>query len=95
MYVAMYTRAMANMVRKQVYIERHQDRSLRARARLEGVTESQLIRQGVDRVLEGDAQLPPDDALWAAERQFIEARRKRLQVAPRRRRWTRDELYDE
>ena len=57
------------------------------------VTESELIRQGIDRVLAGSERLPPDDAAWAEEKRFIAARMRGPQ-ARRPRTWTRDELYD-
>ena len=42
---------MRRMKRKQVYIHADQDQRLRALASRDGKTESQLLREGVDRIL--------------------------------------------
>ncbi len=80
------------MIRKQVYIEPHQERRLKARAKLLGLTEAEIIRQSLERGLgEGRAQ-HPDPAAWARISRYIRARRTK---SPRRpaKPWRRDELY--
>lgn len=96
MYLTMYDRDMARMVRKQVYIEERQERLLKRRAKQLGVTEAELIRQGIDEL---DRRAPADpgprrlEALADSER-YIRARR--LPSVPQTgRRWTREELYEE
>jgi hypothetical protein len=81
------------MVRKQVYIEPEQDERLKRRAQALGVTESELIREGIDLVTKPGV-LAEDRALWQAELEFMRAR-ARLKVPPGPRGWTREELYDE
>ncbi len=82
------------MVRKQVYIEPEQDERLERRARALGVTESALIRQGIDLVTEGPALAADDEAEWHAELDFMRER-GRIEVPPGARSWTREELHDE
>lgn len=81
------------MVRKQVYIEPEQDERLKRRARVLGVTESELIRQGVDLVTAGQP-LADDEAEWQTELEFMRER-GRLEVPPQKRTWTREEIYEE
>jgi len=85
---------MARMVRKQVYIEPEQDRLLKRRAKELGVTESDLIRRGIDQADRARAGLPLDRAAWEAELTFIRER-ARIQQLGRTRGWTREELYQE
>lgn len=85
---------MARMVRKQVYIEPEQDRLLKRRAKELGVTESDLIRRGIDQVDRAHAGLPLDRAAWEEELTFIRER-ARIQELSRTRGWTREELYQE
>ena len=51
---------MKRMEREQVYLEADQNRRLRALARDQGVTESELIRGGVNRVLNEPVPFEPD-----------------------------------
>jgi hypothetical protein len=85
---------MARMVRKQVYIQPEQDRLLKRRAKELGVTESDLIRRGIDQVDRANAGLPFDRAAWEEELTFIRER-ARIQELGRTRAWTREELYQE
>ena len=96
MYVAMYIGGngspMAEMVRKQVYIEPRQEDLLKALAKELGVTESELIRHGIDRGLAGMAEFRPDPAAWKEAERYI-LRRVRKGPVRGKRRWTREELY--
>ena len=85
---------MPRMVRKQVYIEPEQDRLLKRRARELGVTESDLIRSGIDQVDRARAGLPLDRAAWEEELTFIRER-ARVQELGRTRGWTREGLFQE
>lgn len=84
---------MAEMVRKQVYIEQRQERLLKERAKKYRVTEAELIRRAIDRGLERTASRAPDPDAWKSVETFI-ARHRNQRVAQRQRAWTRDELYD-
>jgi hypothetical protein len=84
---------MAQMVRKQVYVERRQEERLKALAKALRVTEAELIRQGIDRGLEGMSVARPDGAAWREAEAFIQARARKASVAGKRR-WRREELHD-
>ncbi|MBI4609743.1 MAG: ribbon-helix-helix domain-containing protein [Candidatus Rokubacteria bacterium] len=83
---------MAEMVRKQVYIEPRQEQLLKALARELRVTEAELVRQGIDRGLAGLGELRPDPAAWKEAERYI-LRLMRKGPLKGRRRWTREELY--
>lgn len=89
---------MARMVRKQVYIDEEQDRRLKDLASRRQVTESSLIRSGIDVMLAGHVvPMTPEEAwndlhaLWAE----IDARHEREGRAAGPRDWTRDDLYED
>ncbi len=83
---------MAEMIRKQVYIEPRQDQLLKALAKELGVTEAELIRHGIDRGLASMAGLRPDPTAWKEVERYILARMRKGAVKGKRR-WTREELY--
>lgn len=88
----MYKGAVARMVRKQVYIEPAQEALLKRQARILGVTEAELIRQGVDRIGRMAVGQSLDARAWQQELAFIRKRARKRSLG-RRRRWTREELY--
>ncbi len=87
---------MAQMVRKQVYIEPRQDAVVKQLARKRGVTEAEIIRQAIDREADAPAAATgqPDTEAWEEARAFIHSL---IAQGPVRggRRWSRDELYEE
>lgn len=85
---------MARKIRKQVYIEDHQERRLKQRARLLKVRESELIRKGLDLVLRQQSVGFPDRQAWKAELNFIKSRAT-LPAGSGKRAWSREELYEE
>ena len=86
---------MARMVRKQVYVEPGQEQFLKHRAAELGVTEADLIRQGI-RLL---AQTPVAPALdldaWADEEAVLEQRAGLRPSRAERWQFRRDEVYQE
>jgi len=84
---------MSRMVRKQVYIEAEQEKFLKRRARQLGVTEAELVRQGIDQIARPGAWLPPDPKAWEEAKSVIRDR-MRLRVPQTSRAWTREQLYD-
>ena len=84
---------MGQMIRKQVYIGPEHEAALKRRARELGVTESDLIRRGIEQVGRRTERL--DERAWEDELAFIEERAA-LPVLSSvgGRGWTRDELYD-
>ena len=81
------------MVRKQVRITEEQDRRLRVLAHQLGVSQSALVRQGIDLVLEETEAAVRRRQAWQAERRRS-ARLIEMGPVPGRRTWQRDELYD-
>jgi hypothetical protein len=81
------------MKRKQVYIHAEQDERLRALARRNGRTESQLLREGVDRVLAEPLPHGLDHQAWVKSREFIDALIRRG-PAKGGRNWTREEAHE-
>lgn len=81
------------MVRKQVYIEARQEQLLKRMSEARGVTEAELIRDGIDRVALAPHR-PTDKGAWTREERFISAKR-RFDVPQTGRGWTRDELYED
>jgi hypothetical protein len=85
---------MVRKIRKQVYIEDHQERRLKQQARLLKVRESELIRKGLDLVLRQQRVGLPDRQAWKAELDFIRSRAT-LPSGLGKRAWSREELYEE
>ena len=84
---------MAEMIRKQVYIEARQERLLKERAKKYGRTEADLIRRAIDQGLERFAAQVPDPEAWKEFKRRL-ARHSKEAGPVTIRRWTRDELYD-
>ncbi|MBI2893624.1 MAG: hypothetical protein HYY06_08725 [Deltaproteobacteria bacterium] len=81
------------MVRKQLYIDERQERALKKKARSLGISEAELVRQALDRVLEAPSR--PRSGRETALAAFLEradaiAREHRLPG-----RFRREELYEE
>jgi len=83
----------ARMKRKQIYIDPNQDRRLRNLSKRRGVTESELIRQGIERVLGERAPLALDHRAWEEEVAFVKAWARKGPVKGGRT-WKREDLYD-
>jgi hypothetical protein len=87
---------MPTKIRKQIYLEKRQDRQLKRLAEARGVSEAAVIRELIDGQAAGSATnpLPPDPEAWEAILQFI---RQRAQsgVTGEPYRWNRDEIYEE
>lgn len=86
---------MARMIRKQLYIEPWQEEMLKRRSREKGVTEAELIRQGIEYVLsnDNDREVARLEA-WRKIHAFVD-KLKSMDVPQKGRDWTREELYEE
>jgi len=87
---------MAEMVRKQIYIEDRHERLLKRISKTRGVSEAELIRQAIDRQTIGGNAFPfePDQAAWDEILRFVEKRTSLLRGGlPYR--WNRLEVYEE
>ena len=92
MYNAMYIveAAMRRMKRKQIYLEPEQDRRLRLLSRRQAKTASELIREGVNRVLD---EPPLDRGACERELAFIDSLIAKGPIKGKRT-WKREDLYD-
>src|SRR5688500_17895380 len=86
---------MTRMVRKQIYIEQRQNLALKERAKLSGLSEAELIRQGIDTVIRGDTSFKPDMEAWGKVMKFIKERAERLPAGKGAYKFNRAEIYDE
>lgn len=84
---------MARMKRKQIYIEAEQDRRLRMISRQKRTSESQLIRDGIERVLSSPLPQRRDPVGWKEALAFID-RLTDLGPVQGKRAWTREDVYD-
>jgi hypothetical protein len=80
-------------VRKQVYIEPHQEEILKRLARETGISEAEFIRQAIDRHARSLHPHRHDLRAWEKERAFIDLLIRQGPV-PGGRTWRREELYE-
>jgi len=81
-------------LRKQVYLEEHQEATLKHLAQKRGQPEAILIREALDRFI---GSWPVSGALdpgsWRKEREFILARMRGKPIK-KQEKWTRDDIHD-
>ena len=65
---------MPAMVRKQVYLERRQDKDLKRLAKQTGKTEAEIIRQALDRHSQELGREKGRLKVWEEEKKFIRGR---------------------
>ena len=82
------------MVRKQIYIEPHQETQLKQQAAETGMSEAEIIRKAIDDWLEEQTRRRRAKKAWVKARVLMEERYARGDVLGGRT-WTRDELYEE
>ena len=85
---------MPRMIRKQIYIESHQNNSLKKQAHDLGVTEAEVIRRAIDRQMTSVRFSIRDLRAWERERAFIAKRIARGRT-PGGRQWKREDAYEE
>ncbi len=85
---------MARMVRKQIYLEPHQEQRLKTLSRLLQVSEAELIRRALDLYLFDTLMTRSRLAIWEQEKAFIQEWMAQGPV-PGGRTWTREDLYEE
>ncbi len=84
---------MARMVRKQIVIDPEQERALEAHAKALGVSQSALIRQAIDSLLQEAEEQERRHAAWEFLKSEFE-RADREGWGSGGRRWTREELHE-
>jgi hypothetical protein len=83
------------MIRKQIYIDERQDKALRNAARLAGMSQAEVIRNGIRRGLSDIFESKSGgDIAWRRALKFMMDRSAAKGVRATKRTWTRDELYD-
>lgn len=88
---------MAQMVRKQIYIQKRQETILRRLARQRQVSEAELIREAIDRQINDPRARPsqPDPAAWEKAYHFMLSRQKGARSNGKPYRWKREDAYDD
>lgn len=85
---------MSDMVRKQIYITRVQEKLLKSKAAKMGVTEAELVREALDSQVYNIGYPQRSVEKWQEEVRFIEGRMTEKQDMGNQRAWKRDDLYD-
>lgn len=87
---------MAQMIRKQIYIQKNQEDRLKKVAEARGVSEAEIIRRALDVELKWTGYRPAyDGEAFARFLAFMEELDERPAIASRKRDWTREDLYEE
>lgn len=85
---------MAQMIRKQLYIEPRQEAVLKRLTQKLGLSEAELIRQAIDRQMSAVPAGVRDLDAWEREKVFI-AERMAAGTIPGAREWDRETVYEE
>jgi len=87
---------MAEMVRKQIYIQGRHERLLKRISKARGISEAEIIRQAIERETTGEKPLllAPDQAAWDEILRFVKDR-KSIRPSGRPYRWNRLDAYGE
>jgi predicted DNA-binding protein len=88
---------MAQMIRKQIYIQKSQEERLKKVAEERGVSEAEIIRRALENELRQMNVYRPayDREAWKRVVAFWEELDQRGPVEPRVRDWKREDLYEE
>lgn len=84
---------MTSKIRKQIYIEFHQEVLLKEIAQQAGLSEAEIIRQAINSHLGSTSSPTPNLAAWDTEKVFI-AQIKERPPLPGGRDWQRQDLYE-
>jgi len=96
MYKFNKEKIMAEMVRKQIYIQERHERLLKQISKARGVSGAELIRRAIERETVGEKSplLSPDQAAWDKILRFAHSR-KAPRPSARPYRWNRLDAYEE
>jgi predicted DNA-binding protein len=88
---------MSTMVRKQIYLETHQEAKLKRMAQRRGISEAELIREAIDRHVSGGQShfLPSDPVAGEEALQFMRSLHAQGPLSDQKRSWKREDLYQE
>ncbi len=82
------------MVRKQLYIERRQERALKRLAKATGRTEAEIIREALDSHTAELQRRQERLKVWEEQKEFIRRWMAKGPVPKTERTWKREDLYD-
>jgi hypothetical protein len=85
---------MANMVRKQIYIEPEQDELLKQIADESGLSEAEIIQGAINRYAAEVAQPLRSRQAWARIKAFLAKRMEGAEQIDGGRTWRREDLHD-
>jgi hypothetical protein len=85
---------MPTKVRKQIYIESHQDIALKQLAKETGASAAEIIRQAIDQHTQRFRPRGRNLKAWQEERAFITTHLIEQGPVPGGRTWRRDDLYE-
>ena len=85
------------MIRKQIYIEPHQEAILKRMAELRGTSEAEIVRQAINRQAGTEAPhtLPLDPQAWEEARRFMLELRAKGPSTERSHIGNREDLYND
>lgn len=87
---------MSQMVRKQIYIQKSQEERLKKVAEARGLSEAEIVRRALENELKRAGYRPAYDheAMQRLYQAMLD-QEKKPPVPPKKRDWTRDDLYEE
>jgi hypothetical protein len=85
---------MAQMIRKQIYIEPIQEAKLKRQAKIMGITEAEVVRRAIDQQTVLSTSGRRDMSAWEREKSFIVERMKERKHSGGRK-FNREEIYEE
>lgn len=87
---------MSEMIRKQIYIRKQQDESLKRISEARGLSEAEIVRQAIDREIGGAVKrsMLHDRSAWEAILRYLE-KRKAVEESGEAYQWRREDAYEE
>lgn len=87
---------MNKMVRKQIYLQKGQEKQLKKVAEARGMSEAEIIRRALDTELKrAGYRLAYDNEAWQRLYKLMRDQDKKPPVPRKKRDWTREDLYEE
>lgn len=89
------------MIRKQIYIQPHQNAQLKRVAKARAMTEAEVMREALEILLSQPTPatetrgLPPDEVAWQKLLASMREWREQAAVTGKPHRWTREDYYDD
>jgi hypothetical protein len=84
----------SDLIRKQLYITKSQEKMLKMKARETGLTEAEIVREAIDKAAYRVEYPLNSTDKWQEELSFINELIAGRQVGQKERTWKREDLYD-